>query len=182
MSSRPHGFIPPWLTVTSVCLSGGLWWNYIHRSSLWCINTTCDFRFPFTVNLLPQMWHSNGFSPVWIRKCLVRSPFSLNTFPQTGHSFALPLNKPEKQNGETFVKILLHALDKYIAADDWWWCADKLTTLRFSLDMICDNESIRRHIKSKWHIRSCHSCLNVKTLCYNWSTPFITADKILPFM
>lgn len=41
------------------------------------------FRFPFVVNALPQMEHTNGFSPVCVRSWICRALADEKFFPQT---------------------------------------------------------------------------------------------------
>ena len=45
----------------------------------------CLFRFPFSLKLSPHTVQSNGFSPEWQRKCLFKVDFRLKLSPHTVH-------------------------------------------------------------------------------------------------
>lgn len=46
-------------------------------------DSTSTFRFPFVVKALPQMEHTNGFSPVCVRSWICRALADEKFFPQT---------------------------------------------------------------------------------------------------
>lgn len=69
------------IIVTSLSSSPGYWKNkpqiFRCQTLRWCY-ITC---------LALQMWHTKGFSPVWIRSCLSLCSFLLNFFPQWTQSY-----------------------------------------------------------------------------------------------
>ena len=52
-----------------------------------CIFVRCLVKFPLIFAEYEQYEHWNGFSPVWMRRCLLRSFFSLNCLPHVGQGF-----------------------------------------------------------------------------------------------
>lgn len=58
-------------------LSISIWSIYFYM----CV-TKCDLRLFFWLKPFPQCWHTNGFSPVWVLKCLCSLELNRKFFPQ----------------------------------------------------------------------------------------------------
>jgi hypothetical protein len=54
-----------------------------------------DLRLFFWLNPFPQCRQTNGFSPVWVRRCLWSLEWYKNSFPQNIHS-CFPLKSPSE--------------------------------------------------------------------------------------
>ena len=72
-----------------------------YMNKLWIL-CWCALRELFRLHLCPQILHWNGFSPVWIRICLLASQGFLIIFGQYGH----PYCPGEMKTGSTCKKIL----------------------------------------------------------------------------
>ena len=80
-----------------------------HKSTLMCV-IMCFLLLPTSLKRRRHTSHSNGFSPVCIRKCLVRSLFTLNTFPQMLHECSRDLPGEHVSAAATYMKVIMHQL------------------------------------------------------------------------
>jgi len=67
------------MCVLCVCFSAAK-----HSVPRWLMR--CFLRWSDCANLLPQISHANGLSPVWPRMCFFRLPASVNARKHTMHS------------------------------------------------------------------------------------------------
>ena len=91
---------------------------------------------PFCEKLLPQIWHLNGFSPVWVLTCLARLALSGNILPQNWHSAGLQRFCPKRETASLLASLL--------------WEAGVILVLLFTAERPC-HKSAENICKCTWN-------------------------------